>query len=166
MTIAFTCPHCKSAFRVKDEAAGTWGTCPACKKPALVIAMQPPVLEVVETVKPEPPRPAYQQPYQQVPHQQQYQRSPQSSNRVAAGVLAILLGNLGIHKFIMGYPGEGVVMLLVTLVCLFSSCFLFGIPLIGCLAISVIALVEGIVYLTKSDEEFHRIYVVGRRPWF
>jgi hypothetical protein len=30
----------------------------------------------------------------------------------------------------------------------------------------VIGVVEGIIYLTKTDEEFHQTYVVGRKPWF
>jgi hypothetical protein len=32
--------------------------------------------------------------------------------------------------------------------------------------IAIIGLIEGIVYLTKSDEEFVRTYVDGRREWF
>jgi hypothetical protein len=32
--------------------------------------------------------------------------------------------------------------------------------------VGVVGLVEGIIYLTKPDEEFHNIYVAGRRPWF
>jgi len=38
----------------------------------------------------------------------------------------------------------------------FFSCGLAG----------IIPFVEGIIYLTKSDEEFYQIYQVGRRPWF
>jgi TM2 domain-containing membrane protein YozV len=80
-------------------------------------------------------------------------------SKIAAGLLAILLGGLGIHKFYLGYTGAGVIMLLV---------FIFGFILLALptIVIGVIALVEGIIYLTKSDEEFYQTYEVGRRTWF
>jgi TM2 domain-containing membrane protein YozV len=79
-----------------------------------------------------------------------------ASNKIAAGICGILLGSLGVHKFILGYTGAGVVMLLITLL----TC---GIA--GCV-VHLIGLIEGIIYLTKSDEEFVRIYVDGRKEWF
>jgi len=84
---------------------------------------------------------------------------PGADKRVAAGICGILLGGLGIHKFIMGYTNEGIIMLVVQIV----GWFLCGIPSI---VISVIGLIEGIMYLTKSDEEFAQTYVIGRKPWF
>ena len=74
------------------------------------------------------------------------------NKKVWAGVLAIMLGGFGIHKFILGYTKEGVLQILMS----FFSCGLA----------SVIPFVEGIIYLTKSDEEFYQIYQVGRIPWF
>lgn len=79
-------------------------------------------------------------------------------NKIAAGLLAIFLGTLGIHKFYLGYTSAGVIMLLVTL--------LGWVVLIGPLVMGVIALIEGIIYLTKSDEQFYLTYVVGERAWF
>jgi TM2 domain-containing membrane protein YozV len=79
-----------------------------------------------------------------------------SSNKIAAGICGILLGSLGIHKFILGYTGAGIIMLLVTIL----TCGIAGI------VIHIIGLIEGIIYLTKSDEEFVRIYVDGRKEWF
>ena len=80
-----------------------------------------------------------------------------ASNKIPAGVFGILpLGALGIHKFILGYTGAGLIMLLVT-VC---TCGLLY-PLMH-----LISLVEGVIYLTKSDEDFARIYVDSRREWF
>ena len=79
-----------------------------------------------------------------------------STNRIAAGVLGILLGSLGIHKFIMGRVGAGLVMLLVTLL----TCGWGGI------VFHIIGLIEGIIYLTKSQEDFYQTYVVNRREWF
>jgi len=82
-----------------------------------------------------------------------------SSKKLVAGLLAILLGAFGVHKFYLGYTKEGLIMLLV---------FIFGFILFGLpsFVIAVIALIEGVLYLTKSPEEFDRLYVIGRRPWF
>lgn len=82
--------------------------------------------------------------------------SSRASNKVAAGICGILLGSLGVHKFILGYTGAGLIMLLVTLL----SCFFLS-PIM-----SLIGLIEGIIYLCKSDDEFVRTYVDGRREWF
>ncbi|HLJ12804.1 MAG TPA: TM2 domain-containing protein [Planctomycetaceae bacterium] len=81
---------------------------------------------------------------------------PVESKRVLAGVLAILLGSLGVHKFVLGMTTPGIIMLLVGVL----PCFL-GTPITG-----TIGLIEGIIYLTKTDEEFHRIYEVGKKEWF
>lgn len=92
----------------------------------------------------------------------------QSKSKIAAGLLAIFLGGLGIHKFYLGYPGAGVLFLALWLVAFISACTIIGlvvaIPL-G-LIIGIIALVEGIIYLTKSDEDFHETYVVNKRMFF
>ncbi|HEV2329520.1 MAG TPA: NINE protein [Verrucomicrobiae bacterium] len=79
-----------------------------------------------------------------------------ASNKIPAGVCGILLGSLGVHKFILGYTGAGLIMLLITLL----SCFVLA-PIIH-----IIGLIEGIVYLCKSDDDFVRTYVEGRREWF
>ena len=76
----------------------------------------------------------------------------QENKKILAGVLAIMLGGFGVHKFILGYTKEGILQILMS----FFSCGLAG----------IIPFVEGIIYLTKSDEEFYQIYQVGRRPWF
>ncbi|TDD78101.1 TM2 domain-containing protein [Flavobacterium caseinilyticum] len=74
------------------------------------------------------------------------------NKKIVAGVLAILLGYLGIHKFILGYTQEGIIQLIISIV----TCGLGG----------VIGLIEGIIYLTKTDEEFYQTYQVGKRGWF
>jgi TM2 domain-containing membrane protein YozV len=79
-----------------------------------------------------------------------------ASGKIPAGIFGILLGSLGIHKFILGYTGAGLVMLLVTVL----SCFILS-PIMH-----IIGLIEGIIYLCKSDEEFVRTYVDGRKEWF
>jgi len=90
-----------------------------------------------------------------------------TDKKLIAGLLGILLGGLGIHKFYLGYTQEGIIMLAVTLgVGLIGGWITCGLLTPAAIIMSVIGLVEGILYLTKSDEEFVATYVTGRRPWF
>jgi TM2 domain-containing membrane protein YozV len=72
-------------------------------------------------------------------------------NRTTIGILAILLGWTGIHKFMLGMTGPGVIMLIL------SCCFGVG---------GIIGLIEGIIYLTMTDEQFYQTYVVEKKQWF
>lgn len=83
-----------------------------------------------------------------------------SDKKLVSGILAILLGSLGIHKFYLGYQTEGIIMLAVTLVVGGFTCGA-GMGIMG-----VVGLIEGIIYLTKTDAEFEATYVKGRKPWF
>jgi TM2 domain-containing membrane protein YozV len=83
-------------------------------------------------------------------------RSEASSKKMAAGICGILLGGLGVHKFILGYTTAGVIMLLISLL----SCGILA-------AVSgVIGIIEGIIYLTKTDDEFYETYIIGKKEWF
>ena len=83
-------------------------------------------------------------------------RLPGADKKISAGICGILLGSLGIHKFILGYTSQAVTMLLITvLTCGIGGCVMH-----------VIGLIEGIIYLTKSDEEFVATYVAGKKEWF
>lgn len=87
------------------------------------------------------------------------------NKKVLAGILAILLGSLGVHKFILGYQKEGFILLGVTVLGYATLCIFFT----GAILLSItglLGLIEGIIYLTKSDEEFYNTYQVGRKPWF
>ncbi len=86
------------------------------------------------------------------------------NKKILAGVLAIILGSLGVHKFILGYQKEGVILLVVTVIGMVLTCIGVGVFLVW--ATGLIGLIEGIIYLTKSDEEFYNTYQVGKRPWF
>lgn len=79
-----------------------------------------------------------------------------TKSKLVAGLLAILLGSFGIHKFYLGKTVPGVIMLLVTLL---SGGILGGI-------IWIIGVIEGVMYLTKSDEDFNAVYVEGDKNWF
>lgn len=102
--------------------------------------------------------------------QQQYNQGtgqiPGADKKIVAGICGILLGGFGVHKFILGYQNEGIYMIVgqvVAWILAFISCgFLFFLPLI----VSVIGLVEGIIYLTKSDEDFVNTYINNKKPWF
>lgn len=74
------------------------------------------------------------------------------NKKMVAGILGILLGGFGVHKFYLGYTKEGIIQLILTFV--------------TCGAASIVGLIEGIIYLTKSDEEFYQTYQVGKKPWF
>ncbi|MES2996952.1 MAG: NINE protein [Verrucomicrobiota bacterium] len=77
---------------------------------------------------------------------------PGADKKLVAGLLGILLGGLGIHKFYLGYTKEGIIQIVITLV--------------TCGAGSLVGLIEGILYLTKPDAEFVATYVTGRKGWF
>jgi len=78
---------------------------------------------------------------------------PQQENKkVLAGVMGILFGGLGIHKFILGYTTEGIIQLVISVV--------------TCGVGSLLGFIEGIIYLTKSDEEFYNTYQANKKGWF
>ncbi len=79
-----------------------------------------------------------------------------SGTKMAAGLCGIFLGAFGIHKFILGLTTPAVIMLLVSVL----TCGIGAIPM------GIIGLVEGIIYLTRSDEDFFEVYVVGKKGWF
>lgn len=106
-----------------------------------------------------PQVPQYQAPQYQQPQAQQYQ-PPQyqqqvppmytpngvpatSKSKTTAGILAILLGGIGAHKFYLGKIGLGILYLV--------FCWTY-IP-------AILGLIEGIIYLTSSDEKFYYKYI-------
>ncbi|MCB1024538.1 MAG: TM2 domain-containing protein [Acidobacteria bacterium] len=91
---------------------------------------------------------------------------PGADKKLAAGLCGILLGGFGVHKFILGYQQEGIIMLVMWVVAFAIAMVTCGIgtPLI--FIPSVIGIVEGIMYLTKSDEEFVQTYITNKKPWF
>lgn len=86
------------------------------------------------------------------------------NKKILAGILGIILGGLGVHKFILGYNKEGGILLGIWILGAVLSCVGIGLLLIW--IPGVIGLIEGIIYLTKSDEEFYNTYQVGKKPWF
>lgn len=75
-----------------------------------------------------------------------------SEKKLVAGLLGILLGTFAIHKFYLGYTKVGIIQLIIGLV----TCGVGG----------IIGFVEGIIYLTKTDEDFDQTYVNNQKEWF
>lgn len=84
-----------------------------------------------------------------------FNSSPDASKKIAAGICGILVGAFGVHKFVLGYTTEGTIMLLSTLL----TCGIAG------MVMGIIGLIEGIIYLTKTDEEFINMYIVNKKGW-
>lgn len=102
-------------------------------------------------------KPPYQPPYQQAASNQS---SKPVKDHIAAGLLAILLGALGIHKFYLGYSSTGFIMMAITVV---AGIFTIG---LASLAMVVVGVIEGIIYLSKSQQEFEETYVRNKKSWF
>jgi TM2 domain-containing membrane protein YozV len=64
--------------------------------------------------------------------------------KTVAGILGILLGGFGVHHFYLGSSTSGVIVLAVTIL----TCGIGG----------LVGLVEGIMLLIMSDEEFNQRY--------
>lgn len=79
-------------------------------------------------------------------------QGPAQSQKVLIGVLAIVLGGFGVHRFMLGDTVGGIIRIAITIV----TCG-FG---------QLIGLIEGIIMITKTDEDFHQTYVVGKKAWF
>lgn len=83
-----------------------------------------------------------------------------SNKKLAAGLLGIFLGAFGVHKFVLGYTTPGVIMLVVSLAGGVITCG------VASFVMGVIGLIGGIIYLTKTPEEFKAMYLDTERPWF
>lgn len=81
-----------------------------------------------------------------------YPKAQPENKKIIAGVLALLFGTLGVHKFVLGYTQEGIIQLVIGIL----TCGLAG----------LIGFIEGIIYLTKTDEEFYFTYQVNKKGWF
>ena len=77
---------------------------------------------------------------------------PGADKKVVAGILGILLGSFGVHRFYLGDTTGGLIRL--------------GITFVTCGAAGILGLIEGIIYLTKSDEDFVQTYLVDKKAWF
>lgn len=143
--IKFQCPGCPIVYTVDDDHGWKTGECPTCRA-AFTIPGDPPeqvnaALQDTRVSDEAPPRKAPNRDPEKI-----------ASKRIVAGVLAIFLGAFGVHKFVLGYTRAGLIHLLLTL----ATCGLM----------KFVAIVEGIIYLTKTDAEFISTYQIGTKEWF
>jgi len=78
-----------------------------------------------------------------------------AEKKIVAGILGILLGGFGVHKFYLGYTTEGLIMLLVTLLTCGTGAAISG----------ILGLIEGIIYITKTDDDFVNTYITNKKGW-
>jgi len=90
-----------------------------------------------------------------------YNQQDVHNRKVSTGIVGIVLGAvglgwIGVHKFMLGFNKAGLISLL-------GSILTCG---IGAVVFNILSLIEGIIYLTKSDEEFYQTYMVDKKDWF
>ena len=127
--------YCTRCGAMNDEGAQY---CTSCQAPLTAVSGAPP---------------SGYQPMQSVnPGAMTDWKAMGADKKITAGILGILVGGFGVHKFVLGYTTEGIITLVITLV--------------TCGVGHIIGLIEGIIYLTKSDEEFVRTYIQNKKGWF
>lgn len=143
------CPYCRGQVAVHAGQAGWAVGCPYCGG-----QFQVPGTAAGMPMNSHPTYPSTPADYQAF-----------VDKKVLAGVCGIIFGGLGIHKFILGFPGAGTIMMVFWLMGLLTGMCIV-VPLVATVAMNIIGLVEGITYLSKSDDEFYRIYSLQRKEWF
>jgi TM2 domain-containing membrane protein YozV len=74
------------------------------------------------------------------------------SKKMVAALLGIFLGTFGAHRFYLGDTKGGLIRLIL------------GVCTLG--AGGIIGLIEGIMYLMKTDEDFVKTYQIEKKAWF
>ncbi|MBO4870969.1 MAG: NINE protein [Muribaculaceae bacterium] len=142
--VQYQCPKCHSQFTTANPVNSV--RCPYCGNEFQVIAGQ--------QNQQQPPQFGQQQQYYGQPQPNMaygpgdigvFDSGPSGKSRGVAGLLAILLGGLGIHYFYVGKAGGGLLCILLTMV--------------TCGAWSILTLIQGILMMTMRSEEFERKYV-------
>lgn len=129
----YQCPRCGSQFMLPNAMNSV--RCPSCG-------------EQFQAVMPEATPPQFGTPnyaYGAPAAPGVFDQGPSGKSRGVAGLLAILLGSLGIHYFYVGKTGGGFLCILLSLI----TCGLW----------SIIPLIQGILMLTMTQEQFESKYV-------
>ena len=139
--IKFRCPGCPVVYSVDDHRGWNKESCPTCRTEFIIPG------DEADTPNPKTPR-------NDEPERFPNEKTPPkiASKRIVAGVLALFLGAFGVHKFVLGYTRAGLIHLALTV----ATCGLM----------KFVAIVEGIIYLTKSDADFIQTYQIGTKEWF
>ena len=165
MSISYKCPHCGKNIITECEVSNI--KCPYCGNDFQAInGQEPPVFnQAKQQQQQQQQQPPYggQGQYQQPPYggqygayQQPYMQSndifsngPSGKSRGIAGLLAILVGAFGVHYFYLGKTTAGVVFLVASIL----TCFILA------AVTGIIALIQGIMMLCMSQQEFEDKYV-------
>jgi TM2 domain-containing membrane protein YozV len=83
-----------------------------------------------------------------------------ATKQLLAGYCGIILGGFGVHKFVLGYTPEGLIMLLISVV---GGSFTYGFSV---LIMQLVGLIEGMIYLNKEHDDFVNTYFVNKQRWF
>jgi len=92
-----------------------------------------------------------------------YGQQAEQKSKIAAGLFALFLGGLGAHGFYTGNTAMGATLLAVTLISIPLLFFVIG--FFSLMAVHTICLIQAILYLSASDYDFQRKYVIGKQ-WF
>jgi TM2 domain-containing membrane protein YozV len=79
------------------------------------------------------------------------EKIPGAEKKIVAGILGIVLGGFGVHRFYLGDTTGGILRIVIT----FLTCGIGG----------WLGIIEGIMYLIKSDEDFVKEYIEGDKKW-
>lgn len=138
------CPHCQAWLAVPATEAGQVYACPKCGGHFNV---------------PMPTARHFNGGLDSPPEFREF-----TGKKVAAGICGILLGCFGVHKFILGLNQPAMIMLFVTLAGMITgSCII--VPILASIAMAGIGVVEGLIYLTRSDEDFYETYAIRKKEW-
>ncbi|MBL8892041.1 MAG: NINE protein [Planctomycetaceae bacterium] len=162
-----SCPYCRTVVNINSAMVGLNISCPTCQG-VFQAPTSAPNFAGYGSQSGAYNAPPYQSgPYHGGAYGNSYGGPVQAfaSKKIAAGICGILLGGMGIHKFVLGFTTSGILMLLTTIIGAVTGACLI-VPILAPMAMGVIGMIEGILYLTKSDEEFYQAYAVQRREWF
>lgn len=88
-------------------------------------------------------------------------------DRTTAALLAIFLGGFGVHKLYLGYTNvAGVILPISIFMPMILIWFLAPVVWVWFFVMGAIGIAEGVIYLTKTDEEFQETYVGKKHEWF
>ncbi|MBR1803567.1 MAG: NINE protein [Muribaculaceae bacterium] len=139
--VQYQCPKCHSQFTTSEQVNSV--RCPYCGNEFQVISGQ---------TGQQPPQFGQQPQYgPQMAYGPQptdigvFESGPSGKSRGVAGLLAILIGSLGVHYFYLGKTGGGFLCILLTI--------------ITCGVWSILTLIQGIVMMTMKSDEFERKFV-------
>lgn len=150
--LQLNCPHCQAILSVHPSRAGEISECTICQGKFLVpVPMaKTPVSSSLDSSNQGRMDPEY---------------GEFVDKKLAAGICGILLGGFGVHKFLLGLNNAGLIMLAVSLSGLVvGPCLIL--PLFGPVIMGVVGLIEGIIYLTKAQDDFYQTYAVEKKDWF